>query len=325
MVNGLFNWTSSDLSRTCLFYWLVNCSIDLLIAQSILRLIDSMDARSFRWLIDWLTACSFCWVIHPLIDWLTAWMHARSIDWLIDWQHARSVDWSMRWLIDWQHGCLLASSIDWFNGWLVDCVVFLCIYIVCICGRSSTTCLLKLFSISSQTLVATFAISGFASAYYRASTKPFNPLLGETYGMRQITIWNFFQNFFKLFLPFDQFFLKNFLWKILLFVVAECIREDKGFRYIAEQVSHHPPISACHAESLSDKYCYWQGKFSSLVFLLVFWSFVGLFVGLFSWTKVFDDFFRFSTENSLLGPVYRNYESRWGARHHQQERALPVE
>ena len=108
-------------------------------------------------------------------------------------------------------------------------------------------------------------------------------------------------------------------------MVAECIREDKGFRYIAEQVSHHPPISACHAESLSDKYCYWQGKFSSVVFFWSFcWSF-GLFVGLFSRTKVFDDLFRFSTENSLLGPVYRNYESRWGARHHQQERALPVE
>ena len=27
----------------------------------------------------------------------------------------------------------------------------------------------------------------------------------------------------------------------------ECIREDKGFRYIAEQVSHHPPVTACHA------------------------------------------------------------------------------
>ena len=27
----------------------------------------------------------------------------------------------------------------------------------------------------------------------------------------------------------------------------ECIREDKGFKYIAEQVSHHPPVTACHA------------------------------------------------------------------------------
>jgi hypothetical protein len=41
-----------------------------------------------------------------------------------------------------------------------------------------------------------------------AGHKPFNPLLGATY---------------------------------------ECIREDKGFKYIAEQVSHHPPVTACHA------------------------------------------------------------------------------
>ncbi|XP_038049066.1 oxysterol-binding protein-related protein 6-like isoform X2 [Patiria miniata] len=58
--------------------------------------------------------------------------------------------------------------------------------------------------------VASFAASSYASTYYRAGTKPFNPLLGETY---------------------------------------ECVREDKGFRFVAEQVSHHPPISACHCES----------------------------------------------------------------------------
>jgi hypothetical protein len=56
--------------------------------------------------------------------------------------------------------------------------------------------------------VAAFAISAYGSSNARASHKPFNPLLGETY---------------------------------------ECIREDKGFRYVAEQVSHHPPISAVHA------------------------------------------------------------------------------
>lgn len=65
--------------------------------------------------------------------------------------------------------------------------------------------------------VAAFAVSGYGSLYYRASHKPFNPLLGETY---------------------------------------ECIREDKGFRFIAEQVSHHPPISACHVETKS--YTLWQ-------------------------------------------------------------------
>ncbi len=47
-------------------------------------------------------------------------------------------------------------------------------------------------------LVAAFSVSPYASTYYRAGQKPFNPLLGETY---------------------------------------ECIREDKGWRFIAEQVS----------------------------------------------------------------------------------------
>lgn len=49
-----------------------------------------------------------------------------------------------------------------------------------------------------QVLVAAFAVSGYSSTYYRAGSKPFNPLLGETY---------------------------------------ECIREDKGFCFFSEQVS----------------------------------------------------------------------------------------
>ncbi|XP_054914844.1 oxysterol-binding protein-related protein 3-like isoform X2 [Poeciliopsis prolifica] len=65
--------------------------------------------------------------------------------------------------------------------------------------------------------VATFAISAYASSYYRAGSKPFNPVLGETY---------------------------------------ECDRPDKGFRFIAEQVSHHPPVSACHCDSKN--FCFWQ-------------------------------------------------------------------
>ncbi|KAF3819210.1 hypothetical protein GH733_013360 [Mirounga leonina] len=65
--------------------------------------------------------------------------------------------------------------------------------------------------------VAAFAVSAYASSYFRAGSKPFNPLLGETY---------------------------------------ECIREDKGFRFFSEQVSHHPPISACHAES--GNFVFWQ-------------------------------------------------------------------
>ncbi|XP_017779338.1 PREDICTED: oxysterol-binding protein-related protein 3-like [Nicrophorus vespilloides] len=65
--------------------------------------------------------------------------------------------------------------------------------------------------------VAAFAVSSYANSYSRAGNKPFNPLLGETY---------------------------------------ECIREDKGFKFLAEQVSHHPPISACHAESRN--FTFWQ-------------------------------------------------------------------
>ncbi|XP_049587849.1 oxysterol-binding protein-related protein 3 isoform X3 [Syngnathus scovelli] len=65
--------------------------------------------------------------------------------------------------------------------------------------------------------IATFVISGYASSYYRTGGKPFNPVLGETY---------------------------------------ECDRPDKGFQFIAEQVSHHPPISACHAESKN--FVFWQ-------------------------------------------------------------------
>lgn len=65
--------------------------------------------------------------------------------------------------------------------------------------------------------VAAFAVSAYASSYSRAGNKPFNPLLGETY---------------------------------------ECNREDKGFRFLAEQVSHHPPISACYAKSRN--FIFWQ-------------------------------------------------------------------
>lgn len=62
---------------------------------------------------------------------------------------------------------------------------------------------LKLFKMVSDALssvqvyVATFAISAYASTYHRAGSKPFNPVLGETY---------------------------------------ECDRPDKGFRFFAEQV-----------------------------------------------------------------------------------------
>ncbi|KAJ3163796.1 Oxysterol-binding protein- protein 3 [Geranomyces variabilis] len=59
-------------------------------------------------------------------------------------------------------------------------------------------------------IVAAFAVSAYASTVHRAGRKPFNPLLGETY---------------------------------------ECIRDDKGFKFVSEKVSHHPPVMACHAEA----------------------------------------------------------------------------
>ncbi|XP_074475712.1 oxysterol-binding protein-related protein 7 isoform X2 [Sebastes fasciatus] len=67
--------------------------------------------------------------------------------------------------------------------------------------------------------IAAFAISGYSTATFRSRYKPFNPVLGETY---------------------------------------ECVREDRGFRLISEQVCHHPPISACHAHS--DNFSFWQDQ-----------------------------------------------------------------
>ena len=56
--------------------------------------------------------------------------------------------------------------------------------------------------------VSAYAMSGYASTADRLG-KPFNPLLGETF---------------------------------------EFVHEQKHIKYISEQVSHHPPISACHCE-----------------------------------------------------------------------------
>ncbi|XP_028267959.1 oxysterol-binding protein-related protein 6-like isoform X2 [Parambassis ranga] len=67
--------------------------------------------------------------------------------------------------------------------------------------------------------VAAFSISGYAWASWRYRYKPFNPVLGETY---------------------------------------ESHREDRGFHYVSEQVSHHPPVSACHAESKN--FTFWQDQ-----------------------------------------------------------------
>ncbi|KAJ1964908.1 hypothetical protein IWQ62_002799 [Dispira parvispora] len=57
--------------------------------------------------------------------------------------------------------------------------------------------------------IAAWAMSNYSSTMGRVA-KPFNPLLGETF---------------------------------------EYVRPDKEYRYVSEQVSHHPPISACYCES----------------------------------------------------------------------------
>ena len=64
--------------------------------------------------------------------------------------------------------------------------------------------------------VAAFAMSNYSSTDGR-TTKPFNPLLGETF---------------------------------------EYVNSVYGYRYISEQVSHHPPISACYCES--KRFVFWS-------------------------------------------------------------------
>uniref|UniRef100_A0A8C6TCR4 Oxysterol-binding protein n=1 Tax=Neogobius melanostomus TaxID=47308 RepID=A0A8C6TCR4_9GOBI len=81
-------------------------------------------------------------------------------------------------------------------------------------------------SVARMQAVAAFAVSAVASQWDRTG-KPFNPLLGETY---------------------------------------ELTREEQGYRFISEQVSHHPPISAFHAESLSGDFVFHGSIYPKLKF-----------------------------------------------------------
>lgn len=81
-------------------------------------------------------------------------------------------------------------------------------------------------SIERMQAVAAFAVSAVASQWDRTG-KPFNPLLGETY---------------------------------------ELTREDQGFRLVSEQVSHHPPVSAFHAESLAGDFVFHGSIYPKLKF-----------------------------------------------------------
>ena len=81
--------------------------------------------------------------------------------------------------------------------------------------------------------VAAFAMSNYSSTIGRIA-KPFNPMLVS---------------------------LLRFLRCAVLFIIInlqsetfEYVSLDKNYRYMSEQVSHHPPISACWAESTSWHY-----------------------------------------------------------------------
>ncbi|TKS75050.1 Oxysterol-binding protein-related protein 1 [Collichthys lucidus] len=81
-------------------------------------------------------------------------------------------------------------------------------------------------SVERMKCVAAFAVSAVASQWERTG-KPFNPLLGETY---------------------------------------ELVRDDLGFRLISEQVSHHPPVSAFHAEGLKQDFVFHGSIYPKLKF-----------------------------------------------------------
>ncbi|KAF3858222.1 hypothetical protein F7725_011423 [Dissostichus mawsoni] len=81
-------------------------------------------------------------------------------------------------------------------------------------------------SVERMKCVAAFAVSAVASQWDRIG-KPFNPLLGETY---------------------------------------ELIRDDLGFRWVSEQVSHHPPVSAFHAEGLKEDFVFHGSIYPKLKF-----------------------------------------------------------
>uniref|UniRef100_A0A673HS38 Oxysterol-binding protein n=1 Tax=Sinocyclocheilus rhinocerous TaxID=307959 RepID=A0A673HS38_9TELE len=81
-------------------------------------------------------------------------------------------------------------------------------------------------SIHRMKCVAAFAVSAVASQWERTG-KPFNPLLGETY---------------------------------------ELLRSDLGFRWVSEQVSHHPPVSAFHAEGIKSDFMFHGSIYPKLKF-----------------------------------------------------------
>ena len=78
--------------------------------------------------------------------------------------------------------------------------------------------------------VAAFAMSNYSSTIGRIA-KPFNPMLVCSSFRMLYWFLNLFQG-----------------------ETFEYVRLDKSYRYYSEQVSHHPPISACWAEGQDWRY-----------------------------------------------------------------------
>ncbi len=91
--------------------------------------------------------------------------------------------------------------------------------------------------------MASFAVSGLASNWLRLG-KPFNPLLGETYQLEG-------QDFRLVLVLVSMYTWTSFYTiQIIRYRFFECLFPSLiDRRIICEQVSHHPPISAFHAES----------------------------------------------------------------------------
>lgn len=96
-------------------------------------------------------------------------------------------------------------------------------------------------------------MSAVASQWDRTG-KPFNPLLGETYELVRYT------HTFKHTLLFCR-----SVYSASLFFTA-VNREEQGFRLVSEQVSHHPPVSAFHAESLAGDFAFHGSIYPKLKF-----------------------------------------------------------
>ena len=85
--------------------------------------------------------------------------------------------------------------------------------------------------------VAAFAMSNYSSTIGRIA-KPFNPMLVSLLRFLRCVL----------------FFSKKKYNKSIQSETFEYVSLDKNYRYMSEQVSHHPPISACWAESTSWHY-----------------------------------------------------------------------